>query len=252
MAMFDTPSGSYEDDSPAAAAAAAVEPAADLHRYGSGSSNSSNASSRPCQQQQHRQSRTWKQQQVAAGGSPSSSSSSGGPLLSSSAVAYPACHSPPGAAAEAAEAAVVEAARQHSRRLNTGAAAGGPEALIGQHSIKTSRSCRTERCGATDSAGTATPGRAEEQQGEGRCSLQASRSASTTEGSDAHELAGGSPSYGSSTSGGGLPGNPGRHPRMDKGFRRLLKRLLKNFVSDSRQRELAFPSTLSSADRWVG
>jgi hypothetical protein len=37
---------------------------------------------------------------------------------------------------------------------------------------------------------------------------------------------------------------------MDKGFRRLLKRLLKNFAADSRQRELSFPGNLSSADRY--
>jgi hypothetical protein len=29
----------------------------------------------------------------------------------------------------------------------------------------------------------------------------------------------------------------------------LLKRLLKNFAADSRQRELSFPGNLSSADR---
>lgn len=42
---------------------------------------------------------------------------------------------------------------------------------------------------------------------------------------------------------------PRRHPRIDKGFRRLLKQLLKNFAADSRQRELSFPGNLSSADR---
>jgi hypothetical protein len=71
------------------------------------------------------------------------------------------------------------------------------------------------------------------------------------------EAAGGAAEYGSdpgnSTSctaddGGALPA-PRRHPRIDKGFRRLLKRLLKNFAADSRQRELSFPGNLSSADR---
>eukprot|EP00878_Enallax_costatus_P042816 GHUV01050301.1.p1 GENE.GHUV01050301.1~~GHUV01050301.1.p1 ORF type:complete len:190 (+),score=77.20 GHUV01050301.1:1058-1627(+) len=52
---------------------------------------------------------------------------------------------------------------------------------------------------------------------------------------------------GSQTSEGGLPGKC--RERMDKGFRRLLKRLLKQFVSDNKQRELEFPASLSSADR---
>lgn len=44
--------------------------------------------------------------------------------------------------------------------------------------------------------------------------------------------------------------SPGpRHPRMDKGFKRLLKRLLTGFMADSSQREIAFPTSLSAADR---
>jgi hypothetical protein len=50
---------------------------------------------------------------------------------------------------------------------------------------------------------------------------------------------------------GALP-TPQRRPEMDKGFRRLLNRLLKNFAADSRQRELSFPANLSSADRRAG
>eukprot|EP00879_Flechtneria_rotunda_P024861 GHRR01026380.1.p1 GENE.GHRR01026380.1~~GHRR01026380.1.p1 ORF type:complete len:562 (+),score=215.88 GHRR01026380.1:54-1739(+) len=42
-----------------------------------------------------------------------------------------------------------------------------------------------------------------------------------------------------------------RHPRMDTGFKLLLKRLLKGFVSDATQRELTFPASLNAADRWV-
>lgn len=45
----------------------------------------------------------------------------------------------------------------------------------------------------------------------------------------------------------GLPGE--RRERMDKGFKRLLKRLLKQFVVDSKERELTFPASLSAADR---
>lgn len=41
-----------------------------------------------------------------------------------------------------------------------------------------------------------------------------------------------------------------RHPRMDKGFKRLLRRLLTGFLADSSQRELTFPASLSPADRW--
>jgi UDP-N-acetylglucosamine 2-epimerase len=47
-----------------------------------------------------------------------------------------------------------------------------------------------------------------------------------------------------------LPGHH-RRPHMDKGFKRLLKQLLKNFAADSRQRELIFPANLSAADRWA-
>jgi hypothetical protein len=36
---------------------------------------------------------------------------------------------------------------------------------------------------------------------------------------------------------------------MDKGFKRLLRRVLSGFMADSRQRELHFPATLSAADR---
>jgi hypothetical protein len=44
----------------------------------------------------------------------------------------------------------------------------------------------------------------------------------------------------------------GRQPRMDKGFKRLLKRLMTGFMADSSQREMTFPASLSSADRLVG
>lgn len=37
---------------------------------------------------------------------------------------------------------------------------------------------------------------------------------------------------------------------MDKGFQRLLRRALTGFMSDNRQRELSFPSSLSAADRF--
>jgi len=40
-----------------------------------------------------------------------------------------------------------------------------------------------------------------------------------------------------------------RRPPMDKGFKRLLRRLLAGFMADNRQRELDFPATLSAADR---
>jgi hypothetical protein len=36
---------------------------------------------------------------------------------------------------------------------------------------------------------------------------------------------------------------------MDKGFKRLLKRLLTGFMADSSQREMTFPASLSAADR---
>ncbi|KAF6255941.1 hypothetical protein COO60DRAFT_159941 [Scenedesmus sp. NREL 46B-D3] len=64
--------------------------------------------------------------------------------------------------------------------------------------------------------------------------------------------AGGSSSSSPPGAGGGcgaLPA-PRRRPRLDKGFRRLLKRLLKNFAADGRQRELSFPANLSSEDRY--
>lgn len=40
------------------------------------------------------------------------------------------------------------------------------------------------------------------------------------------------------------------HAPMDTGFKRLLQRLLKAFVSDPRQRDMSFPEILSAADRW--
>lgn len=47
-------------------------------------------------------------------------------------------------------------------------------------------------------------------------------------------------------------GSPaGRQPRMDKGFKRLLKRLMTGFMADSSQREMTFPASLSPADRWA-
>jgi hypothetical protein len=36
---------------------------------------------------------------------------------------------------------------------------------------------------------------------------------------------------------------------MDKGFKRLLKRLLTGFMADNGQREMTFPSSLSASDR---
>jgi hypothetical protein len=36
---------------------------------------------------------------------------------------------------------------------------------------------------------------------------------------------------------------------MDKGFKRLLRRLLTGFMADSSQRETSFPASLSAADR---
>lgn len=55
----------------------------------------------------------------------------------------------------------------------------------------------------------------------------------------------------SASTGGGSTSSPrSRHPRMDKGFKRLLKRLLTGFMADSGQREMKFPASLSPADRW--
>lgn len=62
--------------------------------------------------------------------------------------------------------------------------------------------------------------------------------------------AGSSSSAGSGSTASGSSPQQQRHTRMDKGFRRLLKRLLTGFMADSSQREMTFPASLSAADRW--
>eukprot|EP00775_Hariotina_reticulata_P006782 gene6782-6999_t len=56
---------------------------------------------------------------------------------------------------------------------------------------------------------------------------------------------------GTSSAGSGSGARHARRPHMDKGFKRLLKRVLTGFMADSRQRELAFPASLSAGDRYA-
>jgi len=89
---------------------------------------------------------------------------------------------------------------------------------------------------------------------------RASRSRSSRQGGvDGCEVMEGQVSRGSSSSSRRLGCSSGassmsssphsRQPRMDKGFKRLLRRLLTGFMADSGQREMTFPASLSAADR---